>query len=169
MKFYIKYLIWYCYRRLSDVHTKKNYNNLRLKYNLNRNIRFNGKNIVFYGEGAVIIGAGTYIGENSYIQSDSNCSVHIGRNCAISHNVRIYTTSYYADQNFNVSIDRKVYSKSVFIGDGVWIGANVLINPGVFIGDNVVIGANSVVTKNLITGGIYGGVPAKLIRMKSNV
>ena len=56
--------------------------------------------------------------------------------------------------------------EDVIIGNGVWIGANVFINPNIIIGDNVIVGANSVVTKNLEPNGIYGGVPAKLIRFK---
>ena len=55
----------------------------------------------------------------------------------------------------------------VIIGNGVWIGANVFINQGVVIGDNVVVGANSVVTKSLKEKGVYGGVPAKLIKFKN--
>ena len=57
----------------------------------------------------------------------------------------------------------------IIIEGFVWIGANVFINPEVTIGKNSVIGANSVVTKNVIPNAIYGGVPAKLIRMKKYI
>ena len=55
----------------------------------------------------------------------------------------------------------------IVIGNGVWIGANVFINPGIRIDNNVVIGANSVVTKDIKENSIVGGVPAKLIRIKN--
>ena len=92
--------------------------------------------------------------------------MEIGDNCKISHNVRIYTTSNFPDQDFNMKENVDIYSKDVVIADGVWIGANVFINPGVKIGENSVIGANAVITKDVPRNAIVGGVPAKLIRYK---
>ena len=47
--------------------------------------------------------------------------------------------------------------------DNVFIGYNVTILPNVRIGNNVIIGACSTVTKDLESGGVYAGVPAKRI------
>lgn len=52
------------------------------------------------------------------------------------------------------------------IGHDVWIGSNVKILSGVTIGDGCIIGAGSVVTKSISPFSIFGGVPAKLIRMR---
>lgn len=145
------------------------YGELREKYSIHPTFKFNGSNIKFYGKGIIQIGASSYLGENAYIQSVADQSVTIGENCALSHNIRIYTSSYKSDQNFNITGQRETYSESVSIGNGVWIGANVLINPGIEIEDNVIVGANAVVTKKLLANGIYGGVPAKLIRFKNIV
>jgi acetyltransferase-like isoleucine patch superfamily enzyme len=54
----------------------------------------------------------------------------------------------------------------IVIGNDVWIGSDVKILSGVNIGDGAVIGANSLVTKNVPKYAIYGGNPAKLIRMR---
>ena len=51
----------------------------------------------------------------------------------------------------------------IIIGNNVFIGADSIILPGVIIGDNCVIGAGSIVTKNLESGYVYAGVPAKKI------
>lgn len=144
---------------------KSHYNHLRNKYNLPQSFKFNGKGIVFYGEGRIRIGENSYIGSNSRIQAARNATIHIGKGCMISHNVMIYTKTALADQDFSQS--EKVYKTGdVVIGDFVWIGANVFINPGIQIGSNTVIGANSVVTHNIGPNMIYGGVPARLIREK---
>jgi len=143
------------------------YNTFRKKYSLSKSFRFNGIDILFYGNGSIICGENSYIGNYSTLQASENCKIIIGNNCAISHNVRIYTTSNVSDQNFN-SLDLKATKDgNVVIGNGVWIGANVFINQGITIGDNAIVGSNSVVTKNIEANSIYGGVPAKLIRMKS--
>lgn len=52
----------------------------------------------------------------------------------------------------------------VSIGDGVWVGARTTILPGAVIGPGCVVAAGSVVTGELAANGLYGGVPATLIR-----
>ncbi|BFL47584.1 acyltransferase [Lactonifactor longoviformis] len=51
----------------------------------------------------------------------------------------------------------------ITVGDNVFIGINSIILPGVKIGNNCVIGAGAVVTKNIPSGEVWGGVPAKFI------
>jgi maltose O-acetyltransferase len=140
------------------------YNLFREKYSIDKSFRFNGNNILFYGKGLIICGEDPYIGELSTIQSFDNCKVEIGKNCSISHNVRIYTQSRIPDQDFSKTKDLK--TGDVIIKDNVWIGANVFINPSITIGENAVIGANSVITKDVESFTIVGGVPAKIIRKK---
>lgn len=140
------------------------YESFRSVYNLSKNFKFNGENIIFYGEGKITIGENSYIGWNSTIEAASDCEVKIGNNCSISHNVRIYTQSNFSQQNFDLSTKRMKKKGNVTIGNGVWIGVNVVINPGIKIDDNVVIGANSVVTKNVESNNIVGGIPARFIK-----
>lgn len=51
----------------------------------------------------------------------------------------------------------------VEIGNKVFVGNDSMILPGVKIGDNVIIGAGSVVTKDVPSGCVYAGNPAKYI------
>ncbi|WP_404441898.1 hypothetical protein LG307_11355 [Sutcliffiella horikoshii] len=55
-------------------------------------------------------------------------------------------------------------TKSVTIGDNVWIGGNAVILPGVTIGDNAVIGAGSVVTKSIPENSLAVGNPCKVVK-----
>ena len=134
---------------------------MKAKYSLPSDFGFNGRDIEFYGDGEISIGENSYIGNYSTIQASSGCKVSIGSNCAISHNVRIYTSS--RDAKLFIRNQTGLVEGDVTIGDNCWIGANVFINQGVEIGDFCVIGANSVVTKSLPSKSICGGVPAKLI------
>lgn len=50
------------------------------------------------------------------------------------------------------------------IGSNVWAGHHVTILKGVTIGDNVIIGANSVVTKDIPSGAMVAGNPARVVK-----
>ncbi|BAN01769.1 acyltransferase [Ilumatobacter coccineus] len=52
----------------------------------------------------------------------------------------------------------------ITIGNGVWIGASVLILPGVTIGDGAVVAGGAVVTADVAANTIVGGVPASVLR-----
>ena len=49
------------------------------------------------------------------------------------------------------------------IGDGVWLGAHVVVTAGVTIEDGCVVGAGAVVTRDLPRNSICAGVPARVI------
>ena len=78
----------------------------------------------------------------------------------------MYIFSADPDQDFTNARTKPGKKGDIIIGDGVWIGANVFINPDVKIGNNAVICANSMVTKDVVDNAIVGGVPAKLLRLK---
>ena len=154
------------YKKMNTNYVNITYNTYREKYEISESFRFNGSDILFYDEGRIICGENSYIGSLSTIQSGDGCKVSIGKNVQISHNVRIYTTSNIADQDFSKTAKDK-YHKSVIIEDYVWIGANVFINPGITIGANSIVGANAVLTKDVPSYSIVGGVPARIIKNKT--
>ena len=55
---------------------------------------------------------------------------------------------------------------STNIGKDVWIGANALIMAGIQIGNGSIIASGSVVTKDVPAYCIYGGNPAKFIKLR---
>ena len=56
--------------------------------------------------------------------------------------------------------------QGITIGNDVYLGHQVRLMPGVTIGNGVVVGARSVVTRDLESYGVYGGIPAHLIRKR---
>ncbi|HEM3691437.1 TPA: acyltransferase [Streptococcus suis] len=52
---------------------------------------------------------------------------------------------------------------SIKIGNNVMIGTGAIIMPNVHIGDNSIVAAGSVVTKDVPSGTVVGGTPAKKI------
>lgn len=93
-------------------------------------------------------------------------SVVIGDDCMIAEMVSIRDHDH-KFENLEVPIRLQGDAiKPVMIGRNVWLGAKVTVCKGVTIGDNAIVGANAVVTKDIPANAIYGGVPAKLIRMR---
>ena len=57
----------------------------------------------------------------------------------------------------------------IAIGDNVWLGGGVIVCPGVTIGDDTVVGAGSVVTRDLPSGVVAFGNPARVHREIASV
>lgn len=121
---------------------------------------------ILYGDGDFEIGRGTYIGRYCHFQAHEGAKIVIGRNCSISHSVRIYTYNNVADDIIGREEVIRKKKGDVVIGDNCWIGANVFITEGVTIGDHCVIGANSVVTRNVASNTLAAGAPARTIKHK---
>jgi len=88
--------------------------------------------------------------------------VEIGDFVLFGPRVGIYTSNHAIDP-----LERAAgacRAKPVTIGDRVWVGGGVHINPGVTIGDNCIIGSGSVLTKDIPANMIAAGIPARVIR-----
>lgn len=110
----------------------------------------------------LIIGKNVTLGFNCRIINHS--VVKIGDNTEIGENLYVITNDHvWNDENSPLG-KQGIKTKSIEIGKGVYIGSNVTILSGVKISDNVVIGASSLVNKDLESGFLYCGVPAKQIK-----
>jgi len=111
-------------------------------------------------------GYNIYLGENFYSNFNLvilDCAeVRIGNNALIGPDVGIYTAGHPVHPELrNQGYE---FAFPVKIGNSVWIGGHVVINPGVNIGDNVVIGSGSVVTRDIPSGVIAMGNPCRVLR-----
>ena len=115
-----------------------------------------------YG-GNVTIGNNTFIGPNVIIYGHGD--VTIGNDCLIAMGCKIVASNHsYA---LGVLINKQPnILKPIFIGNDVWMGADVKVLSGVIIGDGCVIAAGAVVTKSIPANSIAVGVPARVIKSR---
>ncbi len=79
--------------------------------------------------------------------------VHVGARSYIAFDVAILSH----DMTRGLYLDTR-------IGENCFIGARSIILPGITIGDGCIVGSGSVVTKDVPSGCIVAGNPAKVIR-----
>lgn len=99
----------------------------------------------------------TDIGKGLFIEHGFSTIIscrHIGDNCWINQQVTIG----YSDA-----------TNCPYIGNNVSVKAGAKIIGGVKIGDDVIVGANAVVVKDVPDHSIVVGVPAKVIKTRSNM
>jgi len=123
------------------------------------------------------------LGDYSYIAFGCLIgNVSIGKFCSIGPGVKcglgIHPTDNYVSTHPIFFSDKKqaqisfadksyfVENKRSYVGNDVWIGANVVILDGVNIGDGAIIAAGAVVHKDVPSYAIMGGIPAKLIKYR---
>jgi len=106
------------------------------------------------------------IGNNFYANYDclfvDVCKISIGDNVKLGPRVCIFTATHPIETK--IRRENWEYGRCVTIGDDVWIGGSVVINPGVNIGNNVVIGSGSVVVNDIPDNVISVGNPCKIIK-----
>lgn len=130
-------------------------------------------------------GRAIIIGDNSYIAAD--CVIHgpitLGKNVSINHHVtldggskgihigdnsRIAAYCQLYAFNHGMRADKLVceqptYSRGIYIGEDVWLGANVGVVDGVTIQPHAVVGMGSQVTRDVEAFKIVAGNPAHIV------
>ena len=110
-------------------------------------------------------GKNTHVGRRVFIncgcQFQDQGGIWIGDDVLIGPQTVIATLNHEQDPEDRASM----WAKPVRIGNKVWIGAHVTILPGVTIGEGAIVAAGAVVTKDVPSGVVVAGVPAKVIKM----
>ena len=111
-------------------------------------------------------GFNIHLGEDFYANFNTVfldvAPIRIGRNVMFGPNCQIITASHPIDTGVrNRGLE---YGLPITIGDGVWLGAGVIVNPGVTIGDNSIVGSGAVVVKDIPANVIVVGNPARVLR-----
>ena len=117
-----------------------------------------------YYRGRMIIGDGTWIGQQCFFHSAGDLS--IGRDVGIGPGVKIIT-SFHAEEGISKPIlHSRLEFAPVVIEDNVNLGVGSVVLPGVCIGPGAQIGAGAVVASDVPPYAVMGGVPARLMRMR---
>jgi acetyltransferase-like isoleucine patch superfamily enzyme len=116
-------------------------------------------------EPGIRIGEGSFIG--SGCEFNVKAGVYLGPNCLVASGTR------FIDHNHGIAVGAEIKEQeeeeaAIFVGSGVWIGANSIVLKGVTIGDGAIVAAGSVVTRSIPALAIYAGVPAKLLRFRGD-
>lgn len=110
--------------------------------------------------GAISIGSGTFVNFDAVMLDV--CPIAIGEHCQIGPRAQLLTPTHPLDPELRRA--GWEYAAPITIEDNVWLGGGVIVCPGVTIGEDTVVGAGAVVTRDLPSGVVAVGVPARVLR-----
>lgn len=117
--------------------------------------------IRFIGSPDVLtVGRGSFL--NVGLTVGANADVRVGERVSIGPNVSLLPTTH--EVGPPQARAGATVSAPVVVGDGTWIGAGATVLGGVTVGPGCIIAAGAVVTDDCEPNGLYGGVPARLLR-----
>lgn len=113
--------------------------------------------VVIWAPWNLVIGDEAGIANGAILYSQGR--ITIGKRAVISQGVHLCAGTHdYTMEGF------PLITKSIEIGDQVWIAAEAFVHPGVTIGEGSVVGARSVVTRSLPPWKVCSGFPAKPLK-----
>lgn len=144
-----------------------------LQFNKNDSVIYLGSNrqvyklnVSLWHESVFHMGRGNYINQNIQVLLGEQRHCFIGDNCMFSWEITIQNSD--AHPVYSVETGKRVnLSKSVYIGDHVWVGHDCLLLKGTQIDSGSIIGAGSVVSnKKIPHNESWGGNPVRRISDK---
>jgi acetyltransferase-like isoleucine patch superfamily enzyme len=117
------------------------------------------------------------LGEGARLEIGAGSFLNLGCMVAVQHRVTIGDHTMLANHCFVSDADHRFDDPELpvpwqgfsskgptSIGSNCWIGANCVVTSGVTVGDRCVVGANSVVTRDLPSGVVAVGAPARVVK-----
>lgn len=148
-----------------------------------------GLNCQFIGQKNISIGAGSCIGDNTWLNvclRDERIRMNIGNTvlvgrqsmisaadyleigsyCVLAPRVYISNTDHlFEDINTPILVQGIIEDRKLIVEENCWFGINTVIMGNITIGRGSVIGANSVVIESIPPFSLAIGNPAKIIKM----
>ncbi len=101
---------------------------------------------------------------NAYVEP-----IIIGAGVMIAPNCALYSYNHGVAPDESIRKQPLESTGPIVIDDEVWLGVGVTILCGVRIGEGAVIGAGSLVTSDIPPGAIAVGMPARVVKMRSEL
>ena len=99
------------------------------------------------------IGQGVKLSLRAKLDLTNPRGIHIGDRTYIAFGAVVFTHDMV-----------RLFHTDTYIGSECFIGANAIVMAGVRIGDHCIVGSGAVVTKDVPSGCIVGGNPARILR-----
>lgn len=107
---------------------------------------------------------GDFVSINRYSIINAAGGITMGDRVMTGPRVTVYSQNHRFSDPSDPIWDQGYVRKPVRIGNNVWLAANVVVLPGVTIGDDVVAAAGAIITKDVESGSLVAGNPARVIR-----
>ena len=115
-------------------------------------------------DGKCRIGRGSWIGPQAFLDARD---LVIGEHVGWGPGAKLLGSAHVAEPIDRPIIETDLEVRPVVVGDWADIGTNAVILPGVTIGKGAIVGAGAVVTEDVAPFSVVAGVPARLIRWRS--
>ena len=113
--------------------------------------------------GSIRIGDGTSFAGQCTLSAA--CAIRIGRSVSFARGVYVADHAHAYDDSTLPVLEQGITDLApIEIGDGAWLGQNVVVLPGARIGRGAVVAANSVVGGELPDHTLAAGTPARAVR-----
>ena len=127
-------------------------------------------NVSFKFDGIWSSGPSIQIGNDVFI--GSGCEFNVDHGIHIKDNSLIGSGCKFIDHDHGTSIGINMRSQQavgsrIVIEEDVWLGVNVVVLKGVTIGAGAIVAAGAIVNKSIPGNEIWGGIPAKFIKVRS--
>ena len=125
--------------------------------------------IIETGQGGTIT-----IGDDAYVHPRCQLNAYV-TGITIGSGVLVAANCAFYPHEHGIAPDRDIRSQPlhspgpIVVGDNAWLGTGVIVLGGVRIGEGAVIGAGAVVTKDVPANAVAAGVPAKIVKNRSEI
>jgi acetyltransferase-like isoleucine patch superfamily enzyme len=116
-------------------------------------------------DGRCVIGAHTWIGPQSYFDCRD---LELGEYVGWGPGAKVLGSEHTGEPVDVPIIQTDLVIKPVRVWAGADIGVNAVLLPGVTVGEGAIVGAGAVVTKDVAPYTIVAGVPAKILRSRTD-